>query len=109
MVYLQLQLSILRKQEFVLPTPLNLAMARGMYNPILLLHALATIVSASTSCYFPDGETATGNYACNPSAETSVCCGTNSACLSNGLCLANGVELIRGACTDQSWLSDACP
>lgn len=77
-----------------------LAMARVTNAYILLFNAFATIVSASTSCYFPDGAPATGNYACNPSADASVCCGTDSACLSNGLCLANGVELIRGACTD---------
>lgn len=61
------------------------------------------------NCYFPNGAVATGNFACNPTAKVSVCCGTDSVCLDNKVCLANNQETIRGSCTDQSWASSDCP
>lgn len=61
------------------------------------------------TCYFPNGQVAEDNYACDASADVSVCCGSGSVCLDNKVCLANNQETIRGACTDRTWTSPECP
>lgn len=74
---------------------------------VMLLNAIAAF--ASSTCYFPNQEEATGNYPCDRDTDVSVCCGGGSVCLSNKVCLSGGQETIRGACTDQQWLSPECP
>lgn len=60
-------------------------------------------------CYFPNQEIAIDNYACVLSSSNSACCGIGNVCLDNGLCAPGNGEIIRGACTDQTWRSAACP
>lgn len=79
-----------------------------------ILGALSLMVGSGTAakkCYFPDGRSSDANYVpCLPNNEESFCCHKNDYCAQNGLCLSvgNGYHY-RGGCTDQSWLSEACP
>ena len=70
--------------------------------------------TAAKKCYYPGGTEATDRTPCNGTAEVSHCCKNGEHCLTNGLCVIdateqNGVEYLRGACTDSSFQSDACP
>ncbi len=60
-------------------------------------------------CYSPDKSVAIDNYACNLSANVSVCCGVGSICLDNKICQNGNDQIIRGACTDSTWQSPECP
>lgn len=79
------------------------------YHLVLLSALLFPSAAAQAPCYFPGGTIAKNAHPCNTSAAVSVCCGPNAVCLSNGLCLQNGSNYWRGACTDQTWLSQECP
>ncbi|KAK5113973.1 hypothetical protein LTR62_003096 [Meristemomyces frigidus] len=64
------------------------------------------------TCYWPNHDVATNYTACNAASEQSHCCRVSEICLTNGLCLqtkglANRES--RGACTDQTFSSPACP
>lgn len=61
-------------------------------------------------CYNPDQSIAIyNNYACNLSANVSVCCSVGSICLDNKICQSGNGQTIRGACTDSTWQSSECP
>jgi hypothetical protein len=61
-------------------------------------------------CYYPDGGTAKGDYACNLTAEHSFCCAVGYNCLDNKICVAVGnSDWNRGSCTDKTWNSPECP
>ncbi|KAK0925466.1 hypothetical protein LTR29_018048, partial [Friedmanniomyces endolithicus] len=68
---------------------------------------------AESQCYWPNHNAASGNYtACNAAAPYSSCCRANEVCMTNGLCLQTqelANRLSRGACTDQTFSSTACP
>ncbi|KAF1965735.1 hypothetical protein BU23DRAFT_16652 [Bimuria novae-zelandiae CBS 107.79] len=68
-------------------------------------------VVAGETCYYPDGSTDSGHFACS-SGGTSVCCAEGFQCLSNGLCndyrYENFERVMRGGCTDKNW-GDGCP
>ena len=71
-------------------------------------------VTAMATCYFPNGGISFDDVACNPDASDSPCCYKGAqTCYSNGLCGIGEVDGIlqyaRGTCTDQNWLSGACP
>ena len=86
---------------------------------LLILPVLTIIVIAqdrSPPCYWPDGNQATDNVACN-STETgeSACCDSKSQCTTAGYCL-NPLDppgwltpVYRGSCTDRRWNSAICP
>jgi hypothetical protein len=84
-------------------------------NFCLLLSLL--IPQVVSTCYYPNGDTASGDVPCNSDQSESACCGPGYACLSNTICLRtslaidgqNGVTYVRGSCTDQSWNSPLCP
>ena len=65
--------------------------------------------SESPSCYFPNGVIAPTDYACNPSANVSPCCGFDMICLDNKICQSISGDNFRGTCTDQTWKSPGCP
>lgn len=81
---------------------------------LLLSVAISPVVS---TCYYPNGNEASGDTPCNSDASASACCGFGYSCLSNTICLRtslatdgqNGVTYVRGSCTDQSWTSGLCP
>ncbi|KAF2441376.1 hypothetical protein P171DRAFT_96627 [Karstenula rhodostoma CBS 690.94] len=78
----------------------------------VLLAFLHLIVGAiSESCYYPDGSTDSGHFACS-TGGTSVCCAEGFECLSNGLCndyrYENYERVLRGGCTDKDW-GEGCP
>lgn len=80
--------------------------------PVALFTFLYFIVSAvGETCYYPDGSTDSGHFACS-SGGTSVCCAEGFQCLSNGLCndyrYENYERVLRGGCTDKNW-GDGCP
>jgi len=71
-------------------------------------------------CYWPDttqvgyyhGLSHKLNYTFRPcdSEGESACCAEGEVCLTNGLCFGATVgSVYRGACTDRSWNSAACP
>ncbi|KAK7992437.1 hypothetical protein PG988_001231 [Apiospora saccharicola] len=62
-------------------------------------------VLGDAKCFYPKGETATGDAPCNPKLETSACCGGGfgMVCLDNGFCLGPSTNIIRGSCTDANW------
>ncbi|KAI9780835.1 MAG: hypothetical protein M1839_006462 [Geoglossum umbratile] len=83
---------------------------------IALFSASASfLVAAQTQqCYYPNGAVAKDyTYAvCNSTTTQSACCipSEGDVCLSNDLCYwPSGNYPFRGACTDKSWTSDACP
>lgn len=66
-----------------------------------------------TDCFFPDHQRAENFTTCNAAATHAACCRPEDVCLSNGYCLQQGSDLpnrlIRGACTDYTFSSSACP
>ncbi|KAK8012823.1 hypothetical protein PG991_010198 [Apiospora marii] len=62
-------------------------------------------VLGAAKCFYPKGETATGDAPCNPKLETSACCGGGfgMVCLDNGFCLGQNTNIVRGSCTDANW------
>ncbi|RAL05132.1 uncharacterized protein BO80DRAFT_452054 [Aspergillus ibericus CBS 121593] len=83
---------------------------RGIAASVVLLVASCTTASAANTCYYPNGNVATGNVPC--SSETySACCGTSDICLSNNLCMDTGEQpyVLSRACTDPNWESENCP
>lgn len=72
--------------------------------------------AAESKCYQLDGSINDGDFPCDPSADHSVCCGSDWACLENGLCqntqyinpdLVEGTNWL-GSCTDRTWSSIEC-
>ncbi|KAJ5947463.1 hypothetical protein N7466_000478 [Penicillium verhagenii] len=61
------------------------------------------------TCYFPEGNVASGTYPCTSDDITS-CCGTGGICLTNGFCLDVSQPFVvsRGGCTSKAW-GDGCP
>ncbi|KAF7166273.1 hypothetical protein CNMCM5623_000030 [Aspergillus felis] len=77
----------------------------------LLFTFIIPLVSATATCYWPDGSIAKTNTPCSAGPNAS-CCDSNNICLSNNLCLDVLVQpyvLSRGGCTDPNWGSDGCP
>ncbi|KAK8159878.1 hypothetical protein BC567DRAFT_24278 [Phyllosticta citribraziliensis] len=63
-------------------------------------------------CYYPNGQTATDDYACYLNTTQSFCCTEGVKCLENKICdFINPTEyrFNRGTCTDKTWTSPACP
>ena len=83
--------------------------------PLLVPTLLALSASVlAQKCFFPNGQPAGSDTACNPNALVSACCFDNQACLSNGLCVSDPhdpvkARLHRGTCTDEAWKSGNCP
>src|SRR5436305_2430722 len=78
-----------------------------------LLH-LAWVTRAT--CYYSSGKLAVfsndGTYdiPCDPAAPVSACCGAGEICISNMECMyADRSSSWFGSCTDQTWMSPACP
>ena len=74
---------------------------------------LAPLTSTANTCYWPLGGVS-GAVPCDPNAEVSLCCGSQSACLTNGICQhddtnTTGITYSRGSCTDKTWTSSICP
>src|SRR5579862_5078379 len=75
---------------------------------------LSRVSCAASVCYFPDHNTVapSGYGPCNSTAdgEFSACCDLgNSACSTTGYCYGSAGYMYRGACTDKTWNSPACP
>lgn len=65
------------------------------------------LATAQSTCWYPDGETKSEtDVPCDPNADVSPCCGSQSYCMDNGLCFDSG-SISRGSCTDPSW-GDGC-
>lgn len=76
----------------------------------LALLPLSLLVGlGATTCFFPNGDTDSQHFPCDPTAEVSVCCAVGFQCLSNGLCAdyryPDWQRILRGGCTDQGWPS----
>lgn len=85
-----------------------------MRSLIVFSSVLALSQTVSAMCYFPNGQEAGSDTACNPNSLVSACCFDNQACLSNGLCVSDPhdpvkARLHRGTCTDKAWKSGNCP
>lgn len=101
---------------FLCPHPLHGEVPKcfeSIYTPYNSVFMLPHYFSVQATCYWPDGSTVTqtqGNYVpCNDSGN-STCCLETESCLTNGLCFGGYLEFIyRGACTDRSWSTPACP
>lgn len=75
----------------------------------LLLFTHISSVTAQLTCYDPDGSENTDDTPCNPDADVTHCCGSNSLCLKNSLCWQQDyASLNQGSCTDSSWSSPEC-
>ncbi|KAK3073483.1 hypothetical protein LTR53_004917 [Teratosphaeriaceae sp. CCFEE 6253] len=78
--------------------------------PLLLLPGAR---AQDAPCYWPDHSPALNQTPCHALAAVSWCCFATDACLSNGLCLQQSAvwtnRVGRGACTDSTWSSAACP
>jgi hypothetical protein len=69
-------------------------------------------------CYYPGSNsgTAQNDRACDPHAETSMCCPVGWTCMSNKICevtdgtlaLAAVGSIRRGTCTDPAWNETVC-
>ncbi|KAH0558911.1 hypothetical protein GP486_004460 [Trichoglossum hirsutum] len=84
-----------------------------MNHLFLLVLSVPLLATADPQCYYPNGLVAL-DYAYVPCQGTtfSSCCipSEGDVCLSNGLCYySKGQYPFRGACTDKTWTSDACP
>ncbi|KAF3398151.1 hypothetical protein F1880_005697 [Penicillium rolfsii] len=66
--------------------------------------------SATSKCYYPNGDEAVADTPCYSDGRITHCCGSNSICLTNQLCLSleQPYGLSRGSCTDRSFGS-SCP
>jgi hypothetical protein len=98
-------------------------MARRSALVLTALAGLAAVplAAASASCYYPNGDLASGDTPCSAAADGSAthatCCGQGYACMSNNMCKATGQEdliagasvYVRGSCTDKDWESGKCP
>lgn len=75
---------------------------------ISILH---TIQARMSTCYWPNGGGEAQDFTrCDTGSGQSACCASSHYCFSNGLCLdPNQMTTYRGACTDESWDSAACP
>ncbi|EME41182.1 hypothetical protein DOTSEDRAFT_55080 [Dothistroma septosporum NZE10] len=84
-----------------------------LFAALVLLSSVPTIQAATgAQCFFPDGSKAANYTACNAASTESACCKTDEACLSNGYCFQQtsySNRISRGACTDSSFGSTACP
>lgn len=75
---------------------------------------IATMAQAADVCFHPSGSQSS-DVPCDPTAEVTMCCSSQSACLPTGLC-ANTIDgetdpskFIRPTCTDSTWTSPICP
>lgn len=80
---------------------------------VLLLSSRLTAAAGYQQCYYPDGSIPT-DYIWTPCTgeEFSSCCipSEGDVCQPNGLCWFPPFgEVFRGACTDRTWNSPACP
>src|SRR5438876_2185174 len=80
--------------------------------PLLLLPLFPLSTTAQT-CYYPDGSRARDyTYVPCVNGTHSTCCipSEGDVCLSNNICFyTTGDYPFRGACTDSTWSSNACP
>ncbi|KAG8628369.1 hypothetical protein KVT40_004242 [Elsinoe batatas] len=66
-----------------------------------------SLVSAQTTCYYPDKTIASTDIPCSSNGQATHCCPSDSFCMSHGLCAGGGV-LSRASCTDQTWGAEQC-
>ncbi|TKA79560.1 hypothetical protein B0A55_02737 [Friedmanniomyces simplex] len=86
--------------------------SRTMYSNAILALIFVRLAFAEDQCYWPDHSAAVNFTACNAAAPYSSCCRPDQVCMTNGLCLQTqnlANRLSRGACTDQTFSSAACP
>ncbi|CAG8032664.1 unnamed protein product [Penicillium olsonii] len=76
----------------------------------LSLFYFISLVSATSQCFYPNGDKST-DTPCYTDGSASHCCGSRSICLTNKLCLSveQPYQLSRGSCTDNDWRSGSCP
>lgn len=78
------------------------------YSRKLLISVILTVVfmccpvTATATCYLPNGSTANGDILCSGSLP-SQCCPCGSICLSNGLCFNTDSLLSRSSFTRSTW------
>ncbi|KAN0072237.1 hypothetical protein V8E54_009966 [Elaphomyces granulatus] len=78
--------------------------------PSTLFSAGWALAATAFPCYRSAGlGVAISNAACINGDNNTFCCGNDYTCLSNGLCEWETGSFWVGTCTDQSWLSSACP
>ena len=76
---------------------------------LLLSGAYLCFTIAAQSCYYPNGNPATGDIPCSQN-DGGSCCPQGWTCLDSGLCyLENQNYLGRYTCTDKNWSSPGCP
>ncbi|KAK3307803.1 uncharacterized protein B0T15DRAFT_85528 [Chaetomium strumarium] len=83
---------------------------RALFSLLVQLALLRTCFGKK--CYYPNGNEAGIDWACDENAENSPCCAGapfGFACLENGLCQGKDGKVIRGSCTDETWMSPECP
>lgn len=80
--------------------------------PVLLSFGLQFFLlqNVSATCYWPDGNATSTDYAPCNYGTTSMCCDTanNDICTPEGLCLYHKTSYTRDACTDSTWASPNC-
>ncbi|OCL10570.1 hypothetical protein AOQ84DRAFT_213534 [Glonium stellatum] len=66
--------------------------------------------SVSATCYWPDGNATSTDYAPCNYGVTSMCCDAahDDICTAEGLCLYQETSYTRDACTDSTWTSPNC-
>ncbi|KAG7006705.1 hypothetical protein G7Y79_00013g034770 [Physcia stellaris] len=75
----------------------------------LLVFTHIGFVAAELQCYNPDGSANDQDSPCDPGAEVTHCCSSESICLSNKLCWQQTyANLNQGSCTDSKWESSEC-
>ena len=91
----------------------SVKMFRSLLQTVPLLRLLVFVhrgfVGAQLTCYNPDGTENDVDTPCDPYAEVTHCCGSDSLCLDNKLCWEQQYSnLNQGSCTDSSWSSSEC-
>lgn len=101
---------------FALFSTMRMSQPLSALQAFLIFLNLRSIASSALSqqatCYYPNGDVATEDFACFLDQEQSACCGRGSICEATGLCKVAGSigvsDLVRGSCTDKTWTSPEC-
>ena len=83
--------------------------SRNLNHGVSSLHFFSRRAVEQRACYYPNGNIALPDAACDPSASVSPCCGGGVGCLDSKMCQSSDESLIRGSCTDPTWKSPDCP
>ena len=91
----------------------SVKMFRSLFQNVSLVRLLVFthigFVAAELQCYNPDGSANDQDSPCDPGAEVTHCCSSESICLSNKLCWQQTyANLNQGSCTDSKWESSEC-